>query len=125
MKRILLLSSVLLISVFLVGCGKSHKLSCTMTQANAESKIVAYFNSKEDRLVKMKMSLTIDLGDEKAAKQYKKTACDDNDYDNCKTSIDGSKVTVSYQQNKIKKDEQSTLTDARKELEEEGFTCKK
>ena len=125
MKKFVLIFSMAFVAVLLVGCGKEHKLSCTMTQAKSESKIVAYFNSKEDRLVKMKMSLTMDVGDEKAAKQYKKSACDDNDYDSCKVTIDGTKVTVSYEQNKIKKDEQSTLADAKKELEEEGFTCTK
>ena len=125
MKKIILLISIVFVSVLLIGCGKKHQLTCTMTQNGAESKIIAYFNNKEDRLVKMHMSLSMDLGNKKAANKYKKTACEDSEYDSCKVEVDGTKVTISYEQKKINKDEQSTLADAKKELEEEGFTCTK
>ena len=123
MKRLVLIICILFISILLVGCGRKHQLTCIKKQDNTESKIIVYFNNKENRLVKMKMSISLEFGDEKIAREYKKSACKDDEYENCKVDITGSKVTVSYEKNKISKNGQSTLKDAKKALEKEKYSC--
>lgn len=125
MKRIILIVCIMFVSLLLVGCGSKHQLICTKKLDNSESKIVAYFNNKNNKLVKMEMSIVLEAGDEKAAKDVKENACKDIEYESCKANIKGTKVIVTYEQNKINKNKQSTLKDAKKAIEKENYTCTK
>jgi PBP1b-binding outer membrane lipoprotein LpoB len=125
MKKSILIISLLFLSVILVGCGSKHQITCTLEQDSSDATIKAYFNNKESKLVKLEMSLVIETNDEKVAKEYVKSACEENEYENCKTKIDGTKVIIKYEQNKIDKNEQSKLKDAKKEFEKKGFKCTK
>lgn len=125
MKKVFLLISFAFLIVFLVGCGRKHQLICISSQQNSESKVEAYFNNKEDKLVKMKMTVTHNFDNNNLAKKYKKTVCENSEYDSCIVTIDGNKVTISYTLDEVENDEQSTLIDAKKEMEEAGFVCSK
>ena len=125
MKKFILIICILFVSVLLVGCGGKHQLNCTKKLDNSESKIIAYFNNRNNKLVRMEMSIALEAGDEKLAKEYKEKACKDSKYESCKAEIKGTKVIVTYEQNKVNKDEQSTLKDAKKTFEKENYTCTK
>ena len=125
MKRLILIICIMFVSLLLVGCGSKHQLICTKKLNNSESKIIAYFNNRNNKLVKMDMSITLEAGSEKIANEFKGKACKDSKYEACKVDVQGTKVIVSYEQNKINKNKQSTLKDAKKTFEKENYTCTK
>ena len=124
MKKGLLISAILGVTLLLTGCGsKASKLVCTMkqTQMGMEMKSTAttYFNSK-GKATKVDMDMVVDAKTETAAKAA--ASAMKSSYDNVKQ--DGSKVIIKETIKPEGSDKDVTLKEAKKQFTDQGFTCK-
>ena len=124
MKRGLLLSAVLGVTLLLTGCGnKSAKLVCTMKQTQMglemETTATTHFDSK-GKATKIDMDMVVDAKSETAAKAA--LSAMKSSYDNVKQ--DGSKLIIKETIKPEGDDKDVTLKEAKKQFTSQGFKCK-
>ena len=124
MKKGLLISAVLSVTLLLTGCGsKASKLVCTMKQEQMgmqmETTATTYFDSK-GKATKVEMDMVVDAKTETAAKAA--LSAMKSSYDNVKQ--DGSKVIIKETIKPEGSDKDVTLKEAKKQFNAQGFTCK-
>ena len=124
MKKGLLMSALLGVTLLLTGCGgKSSKLVCTMKQTQMgmemNSTATTYFDSK-GKATKVDMEMVVDAKTETAAKAAMSAM--KSSYDNIKQ--DGSKLIINETIKPTGSDKDVTLKEAKKQFNAQGFTCK-
>ncbi len=124
MKKGLLMSALLGVTLLLTGCGsKASKLVCTMEQTQMgmkmETTATTYFDSK-GKATKVDMNMVVDAKTETAAKAA--LSAMKSTYDNVKQ--DGSKVIIKETIKPEGSDKDVTLKEAKKQFTDQGFTCK-
>ena len=124
MKKGLLMSALLGVTLLLTGCGsKNSKLVCTMKQTQMgmkmETTATTYFDSK-GKATKVDMDMVVDAKTETAAKTAMSAM--KSTYDNIKQ--DGSKVIIKETIKPEGSDKDVTLKEVKKQFKSQGFTCK-
>ena len=124
MKKGLLISAILGVTLLLTGCGsKQSKLVCTMKQTQMgmamETTATTYFNAKGNA-TKVDMSMVVDAKSDSNAKATAKAL--KSSYDS--VTQKGSKVVVKETIKNTGSDKNVTIKDARKQFKDQGFTCK-
>ena len=124
MKKGLLISAILGVTLLLTGCGsKASKLVCTMKQTQMgmemESTATTYFDSK-GKATKVDMDMVVDAKSETAAKAA--LSAMKASYDNVKQ--DGSKFIIKETIKPEGDDNDVTIKEAKKQFTSQGFKCK-
>ncbi len=124
MKKLGFLLSVFVLSLVLTGCGKSNKLVCTMKNEQSgigEMKTTAttYFNNKGNAN-KVDISIDYTATSESTAKTVYNTM--KSTYKDIK--LDGKKVIIKQSVEPEENDEDITRKEAKKQFEQQGYTCK-
>ena len=124
MKRGLLLSAVLGVTLLLTGCGnKSAKLVCTMKQTQMglemETTATTHFDSK-GKATKIDMDMVVDAKSETAAKAA--LSAMKSSYDDVKQ--DGTKVLIKETIKPEASDKDATIKEVKKQFTSQGFKCK-
>ena len=124
MKKGLLISAILGVTLLLTGCGsKQSKLVCTMKQTQMgmemESTATTYFDSK-GKATKVDMDMVVDAKSETAAKAA--LSAMKSSYDNVKQ--DGSKLIIKETIKPEGDDKDVTIKEAKKQFTSQGFKCK-
>lgn len=131
MNKSKLIVPALITLVTLTGCG-GKKLSCTMEQSSLglENKTTIQFNFKEDKINSMKATIEMVLPDEyKDQKQDLIDELKDSDENITVTETkNGIKATITGDSDQLEElgldDETVNYEDVKKELEDQGYTCK-
>ncbi len=133
-KKYLLLLGLGCGALFLTGCGGSAKeLKCVQEDKESGSKMemVVEFNDDETKVEKATVTMVADLseaGEELAAlvkenpDMLKSMFCTESD--DCDVKLDGNTVTAKYSVTEFDEEDQGSKADIKKELEDEGFSCK-
>lgn len=132
MKKGLLL---VLVSVFgvalLTGCGKSHTLKCEQEKDGQKVSVEVTYNDDETKPEKVEMEMVLSQEDatkeelEAAKDLFKQSFCSGDDYDKCDASVKGNSIVVTVSGTAEKAEfPEGSLEDAKKQLLDEGYTCK-
>lgn len=131
-------------ALLLTGCGSGKELKCTMDMSDQmaglgtmKAEIVVDYDSKGETPEKATMKMVVEITSEDVTDEMVdsledslKTTCDDEDanYESCEVKRDGRKITLEatgkaedMEDAEIEADQ--TLEEAKKEMEEAGFTC--
>lgn len=117
--------------LFLTGCGDAHTLKCERSEDGQSVSVEVKYNSDETKPEKVSMEMVYDAGDEATSEQleqakelFESSMCTD-DYDKCSVNIKGKTLVINVSGTAEKLDfPEGSMADAKKQAEEEGYTCK-
>ncbi len=145
MKKVFLITSLVILASLISGCGK-ETLTCTMNQDNSMAKmkqeIIATFNGNKAKTVEAIITMEMDKSYKNHMNDLKSSIEEEmKDYEKqydvkTKISVDGTtlKYSMEADSDKMSKEARTlfgfdtnakqTKDDAKKQLEEAGYTCK-
>ena len=140
MKKILSVGALALCALFVIGCGGSKKLTCTMSQdmMGISMTLDTVVEFKSDKATKIEMITVMEAEDEETAKALKESYDSDAEEEMPKgvtlsTNVKGKKftATMKYDLTKLSAEDKEDAgftgekyDDLKKEIEASGFKCK-
>ena len=140
MKKLYLFGTLLVVALFITGCGKKDEVVCTQSVSGVKVDMIMSF--KDDKLDTMGVNYSMDLSnysDDQVKQIESQNLCSTvqesmgtykDAFTNCKQSLNGKKleITADFILEKLpgySKDKKETMEESIKQLEDQGYKCEK